>query len=64
MLFEVWAPDAGRVELVREDRAAPMTRCPSRTGWWRAEVAARHGDRYAFRLDGGEIGRASGRERV
>ncbi|MEU6119038.1 malto-oligosyltrehalose trehalohydrolase [Streptomyces sp. NPDC047117] len=63
MLFEVWAPEAERVALERWDGdggrdaapvTVPLTRCPSRTGWWRAEAPARHGDRYAFRLDGGE----------
>lgn len=62
MRFDVWAPDAERVELQWGDgdqggaqrAAVPMERRPSRAGWWRAEVPARHGDRYAFRLDGGE----------
>ncbi|WP_432142739.1 malto-oligosyltrehalose trehalohydrolase [Streptomyces sp. bgisy084] len=56
MLFEVWAPQAGRVALQwAGDRAGeppvPMEREPGRAGWWRAEAPARDGDRYAFRLD-------------
>ncbi|MFJ9409647.1 malto-oligosyltrehalose trehalohydrolase [Streptomyces sp. NPDC101393] len=60
MLFEVWAPDAGRVALQwAGDRAAepavPLARDTGRDGWWRAETPARDGDRYAFRLDGGPL---------
>ncbi|MGG2459425.1 malto-oligosyltrehalose trehalohydrolase [Streptomyces sp. RGM 3693] len=58
MLFEVWAPDAGRVALHwAGDRSGrppvPLERDPGRPGWWRADAAAGDGDRYAFRLDGG-----------
>ncbi|MCE4944130.1 malto-oligosyltrehalose trehalohydrolase [Streptomyces albulus] len=58
MLFEVWAPEAGRVALHwAGDRSdAPpveLTRDPARPGWWRADAPAGDGDRYAFRLDGG-----------
>ncbi|GGU46872.1 malto-oligosyltrehalose trehalohydrolase [Streptomyces albospinus] len=58
MLFEVWAPDAGRVALQwAGDRSAepavPLARDTGRAGWWRTEAPARHGDRYAFRIDGG-----------
>ncbi|MEU5236513.1 malto-oligosyltrehalose trehalohydrolase [Streptomyces lydicus] len=58
MLFEVWAPRAGRVALQwAGDRAGrppvPMERDGDRDGWWRAEAPAADGDRYVFRLDGG-----------
>ncbi|MFI7091484.1 malto-oligosyltrehalose trehalohydrolase [Streptomyces lydicus] len=58
MLFEVWAPRAGRVALQwAGDRAGrppvPMERDGDRDGWWRAEAPATDGDRYVFRLDGG-----------
>ncbi|RSO07274.1 malto-oligosyltrehalose trehalohydrolase [Streptomyces sp. WAC 06783] len=33
----------------------PMERAPGRPGWWRADVPARHGDRYGFRLDDGPL---------
>ena len=50
-LFEVWAPDASRVELVHgEGRAAvPMRADPS--GWWRASLPGPVSD-YGFRIDG------------
>ncbi|MET7799530.1 malto-oligosyltrehalose trehalohydrolase [Streptomyces decoyicus] len=58
MLFEVWAPKAGRVALRwAGDRAGeadvPMERAAGRAGWWRTEAPAHDGDRYGFRLDGG-----------
>ncbi|MFI0219957.1 malto-oligosyltrehalose trehalohydrolase [Streptomyces lydicus] len=58
MLFEVWAPRAGRVALqwagARAGRPpVPMERDGDRDGWWRAEAPAADGDRYVFRLDGG-----------
>ncbi|MFC0599088.1 malto-oligosyltrehalose trehalohydrolase [Streptomyces palmae] len=53
MLFEVWAPDAERVELRLEGCGHPMERDPGRAGWWKAEAAAEHGARYGFALDDG-----------
>ncbi|MFG2139768.1 malto-oligosyltrehalose trehalohydrolase [Streptomyces sp. NPDC048650] len=58
MLFEVWAPSAGRVTLQwagerTGEPPLPLERAADRDGWWRAEAAARDGDRYAFRLDDG-----------
>ncbi|MFI1203141.1 malto-oligosyltrehalose trehalohydrolase [Streptomyces sp. NPDC020883] len=58
MLFEVWAPDAGRVALQwagerSDEPPLPLERDPVRPGWWHARAPARDGDRYAFRLDGG-----------
>lgn len=47
----MWAPAAGRVEVVVEGRSHPMA--PGDGGWWRAEAAGGDGTRYAFRLDGG-----------
>lgn len=55
MLFEVWAPEAGRVELSAEGREYAMERDPERAGRWRTRAPARHGDRYGFRLDGGPL---------
>ncbi|WPB90246.1 malto-oligosyltrehalose trehalohydrolase [Streptomyces malaysiensis] len=53
MLFEVWAPHAGRVGLHVDGRDRPMEPDPDRAGWWRAEAGAGHGTRYGFALDGG-----------
>jgi maltooligosyltrehalose trehalohydrolase len=49
MLFEVWAPKATRVDLCLDDGRYEMS---SSDGWFRAEVDAKKGDRYAFSLDG------------
>ncbi|MFE2542000.1 malto-oligosyltrehalose trehalohydrolase [Actinacidiphila glaucinigra] len=53
MRFDVWAPDAGEVEVQVDGRAHDMERDPERRGWWCADVPAEHGSRYAFALDGG-----------
>ncbi|MFG2890848.1 malto-oligosyltrehalose trehalohydrolase [Streptomyces sp. NPDC048248] len=58
MLFEVWAPSAGRVALQwagerAGDPAVAMERETTREGWWRTEAPARDGDRYSYRLDDG-----------
>ncbi|MER7788209.1 malto-oligosyltrehalose trehalohydrolase [Streptomyces sp. NPDC097640] len=53
MLFEVWAPRAGRVGLRLEGHTHPMERDPAREGWWRAAAEAGPGARYGFALDGG-----------
>lgn len=53
MRFDVWAPDAGEVEVRVDGRAHDMERDPGRRGWWYADVPAGHGARYAFALDGG-----------
>ncbi|MCB5906631.1 malto-oligosyltrehalose trehalohydrolase [Streptomyces pinistramenti] len=58
MLFEVWAPDAAQVTLRwagarAGERALSLARDTAREGWWHIEAAARHGDRYAYRIDGG-----------
>jgi maltooligosyltrehalose trehalohydrolase len=54
MLFEVWAPDAGRVDVEVEGVPYGMDRDARRAGWWRAEVPdAGDGTRYAYVLDGG-----------
>ena len=52
MRFEVWAPRPERVELELGGRPVPMERDDD--GWWRADVEASPGDRYGFRLDGGD----------
>ncbi|MFJ5215297.1 malto-oligosyltrehalose trehalohydrolase [Streptomyces sp. NPDC088354] len=53
MRFDVWAPDAGEVEVRVDGRAHDMERDPGREGWWCAEAPAGHGSRYAFALDEG-----------
>ncbi|MBY8878499.1 malto-oligosyltrehalose trehalohydrolase [Actinacidiphila acidipaludis] len=53
MLFEVWAPDAQQVEILIDDRTHRLGPDPSRTGWWRADLPAGDGTRYAYVLDGG-----------
>ncbi|MFG1808510.1 malto-oligosyltrehalose trehalohydrolase [Streptomyces sp. NPDC049040] len=53
MLFEVWAPHAQRVEILIDERAHRLGPDPSREGWWRTELPAPDGTRYAYLLDGG-----------
>ncbi|MGW5352650.1 malto-oligosyltrehalose trehalohydrolase [Streptomyces sp. NPDC004031] len=53
MLFEVWAPQAQRVEVVAGGRTHRLGPDPAREGWWRAELSAPAGTRYAYVLDGG-----------
>ncbi|WP_344260908.1 malto-oligosyltrehalose trehalohydrolase [Streptomyces sodiiphilus] len=61
MLFEVWAPGAGQVDLLLADERVamrPAARGPGGgpgTGWWQAEAEAGHGVRYGFSLDGGPV---------
>lgn len=52
MIPRVWAPEAGRVELVVDGTDHAMHREPD--GWWAAELDLPHGTDYAFRLDGGD----------
>lgn len=49
MNMEVWAPNAGSVELVLDGTSHPMS--PSERGRWAVEVAAQPGMRYGYRLD-------------
>jgi len=51
--FRVWAPRARGVELVLGGTATPIA--AGERGWFSARVSAGHGDRYAFRLDGGPV---------
>ncbi|MGH2693537.1 MAG: malto-oligosyltrehalose trehalohydrolase [Actinomycetota bacterium] len=51
MRLEVWAPHAGRVELVLGEKRAPMI--PGDRGWWRGELELEGERDYAFSLDGG-----------
>jgi maltooligosyltrehalose trehalohydrolase len=52
-LFEVWAPDAGEVEVEVAGARHAMRRGAG--GWWSVRLqGAGHGTDYAFRLDGGE----------
>ncbi|WP_265443467.1 malto-oligosyltrehalose trehalohydrolase [Flexivirga meconopsidis] len=50
--FAVWAPRAERsVDLLLGDSTTPMSNDGE---WWRADVEAVPGDRYAFSVDGGD----------
>jgi len=51
--FRVWAPRAGRVDLVVGGRDVPMDG-PDDRGWFRVEADASPGADYAYRLDGGD----------
>ncbi|MEV4442067.1 malto-oligosyltrehalose trehalohydrolase [Streptomyces sp. NPDC049577] len=55
MLFEVWAPAAGRVTVHAGGGAFAMAPSPGRAGWWHAEAPAGHGTRYGFALDDGPV---------
>lgn len=55
MLFEVWAPQAGRVDLHADGAAYAMDPDPARPGWWCREASADDGSRYGFALDGGPV---------
>lgn len=55
MLFEVWAPDAARVEAEVDGARHPMRPDEDRPGWWRCRAGAGPGSRYGFRLDGGSL---------
>ena len=46
----LWAPAASSVALDVGGRIVPLSRCDD--GWWRTDVALRHGDRYGFVVDG------------
>jgi len=48
----VWAPAAGRLELVVGERRMPMAG-PDDRGWWTAKVVLGPGSRYRFSIDGG-----------
>ena len=53
--FEVWAPEAGSVDVVLPGRGAeyPLQRMP--TGWWSVDLPeAGHGSDYSYRVDGGD----------
>ncbi|MGA4838941.1 malto-oligosyltrehalose trehalohydrolase [Streptomyces sp. G45] len=56
--FEVWAPQAERVDLAVRDggeRRVPLARDAGRDGWWAGGAEAEHGTRYGFSLDGGPV---------
>ncbi|MGI5165070.1 malto-oligosyltrehalose trehalohydrolase [Spirillospora sp. CA-253888] len=54
--FEVWAPEAGRVEVAIGDDRHALAPVEDRPGRWAAEVpGAAHGTDYGFVLDGGEV---------
>jgi maltooligosyltrehalose trehalohydrolase len=50
---DVWAPNAGRVDLVLGDGQRVELE-PGDDGWFVGGPILRHGDRYGFSLDGGE----------
>ncbi len=50
--FEVWAPDARKVELVLDEGRYAMER--GDFGYWRADRAADEGTAYRFSVDGGD----------
>jgi maltooligosyltrehalose trehalohydrolase len=51
--FRVWAPDANAVSLVHGDEDRAMDQRAG--GWWQLGATdIRHGDDYAFRVDGGD----------
>ncbi|REE98351.1 malto-oligosyltrehalose trehalohydrolase [Thermomonospora umbrina] len=55
-VFEVWAPEAGRVEVDVDDVRHLMQPVARRPGWWSVEVpAASHGTDYGFVLDDGDV---------
>ena len=54
MRFAVWAPNAGRIDLVLRDDRVRMEG-PDERGWWTIDAAASDGDRYGFSLDGGDV---------
>ncbi len=51
-MTSVWAPRAGRVDLVVGDRREAMEGADER-GWFRSAVAVAPGEPYGFSLDGG-----------
>jgi maltooligosyltrehalose trehalohydrolase len=51
--FRVWAPHATTLELVRENWS-PERLAPAERGWFAMRGDGVAGDRYAFRLDGGD----------
>ncbi|WP_165491696.1 malto-oligosyltrehalose trehalohydrolase [Egibacter rhizosphaerae] len=52
--FDLWAPRPRSVAVqVGDTEPVPLEQRAH--GWWRARVPARTGDRYGFRLDGGEL---------
>lgn len=52
--FNVWAPNAERVDVEVAGQLTAMSAAAGRPGWWTAQAPAPAGTDYAFRLDGGE----------
>ena len=50
MIFSVWAPRAGSVDLLLDGRRFPLA--PAAQGYWQADVAAHAGQDYQYSLDG------------
>ncbi len=56
MIFDVWAPNASRVDLVFGADRHPMVASASRPSWYEVEIpGAGAGTRYGFSLDGGPV---------
>lgn len=51
---DVWAPRTETVDLVVDGESRPMHRIPDREGWWGISEPLSPGQRYAYRLDGGD----------
>ena len=54
--YQVWAPEAGQVEVEVAGRRYPLERLPARGGWWgdpAGRAPAEPGLDYTFRVDGG-----------
>lgn len=49
----IWAPDAGRVDLLLRDKVLAMRRRDD--GFWAVTAPAAAGDRYRFRVDGQDL---------
>jgi maltooligosyltrehalose trehalohydrolase len=52
--FRVWAPAVASVDVVFADRAGSVALTPEANGYFSGLVAASAGERYRFRLDGGD----------
>ena len=50
--FRVWGPEAGLLRIRLEGEEHELARADD--GFWEAELAARHGDRYVYVVDGAE----------
>ena len=49
--YTVWAPRADEIQLVLNGETHPMSRAGE---WFTSEIEPRLGDRYGFKIDGGD----------